>query len=124
MDYLELFLWAFLVALAIRLVLAYSNFMLEQKLEEKQALIKKLNDVIHVVNEERHGEIIYWFDKDSDQFLAQGRNIEEISEHIRKRFHKHVFLLNESTILANSKESGQYELMPIGKLRHDLTKAI
>lgn len=116
MDAIEILFWAFIVFLATRLMLNSINDRLEEKLEHHNNLIKKLNEVIHVVKEEKHGDIVYWFDKDNDQFLAQGRDIEEIKLHIKERFHKHVFLLNDTEMLASSKETNQYELMPISKL--------
>ena len=116
MDALEILIWAFIVFFATRLFLAAVNTRLEDQLEQQEDLIKKLNEVIHVVKEEKHGDVVYWFDGDNDQFLAQGRNIDEIKLHLKQRFHKHIFLLNETEMLANSKETNQYELMPISKL--------
>jgi hypothetical protein len=119
MDTLEILLWAFVVFLGARIFLQLSNTRLEAELEERQGLIKKLNDVIHVVKEEKYGDVTYWFDQDNDQFLAQGRNIEEIKEHVKQRFHKHVFLINDTQMLASSKETNQYELMSITKLLNE-----
>jgi hypothetical protein len=116
MDTLEILLWAFVVFLGARIFLQVSNTRLEHELEERQGLIKKLNDVIHVVKEEKHGDVTYWFDQDNDQFLAQGRDFDEIKSHIKQRFHKHVFLINDTQMLASSKETNQYELMSITKL--------
>lgn len=116
MDAIEILIWAFVVFFAARMFLEAVNSRLEDKLEQQQDLIKKLNEVIHVVKEEKHGDVVYWFDKDNDQFLAQGRDIEEIKAHIKQRFHKHIFLINDSHMLANSKETNQYEIMPITKL--------
>jgi len=116
MNMIEFVIWTFLVFFMIRLFLEVVNLRLETRLKEQQSLIKKLNDVIHVVKEEKHGDVVYWFDKDSDQFLAQGRDIEEIKSHIKKRFDKHIFLINDSQMLANNKETNQYEVMPITKI--------
>lgn len=119
MNTLEILLWAFVVFFGAKIFLQITNARLEDELSERQGLLKKLNDVIHVVKEEKHGDVTYWFDQDSDEFLAQGRDIEEIKAHIKHRFHKHVFLINDTQMLASSKETNQYEVMSITKLLNE-----
>lgn len=116
MDAINILIWAVAIFFVLRIVNSWAHSTLKEKIEEKEELIKKLNDVIHVVKEEKHNGITYWFDKDTDRFLAQGANLDEIRAHIKHRFTKHVFLINETEMLANSKETQQYEIMPIADL--------
>ena len=47
-----------------------------------------------------HGKDYYWFDADSDQFLGQGKTIQECIDHVKARFPGHIFLYKDNGILA------------------------
>lgn len=111
-NILDYFIYAVLIAFAIRLILGIVNAKLEHELEEQKKLIEKISKLVHVVKEEKHGEMLYWFDQDSDQFLAQGRNIDEIRTHLKHRFEKHIFLYNEEHALAGE----NYDIVPVTSL--------
>ena len=70
---------------------------------EKQELKEKLIKLIHYVNQEKHGECYYWFDKETDQFLAQGTTEEEIKKHLQERFKGHIFVLDDKRAMAGPK---------------------
>lgn len=70
----------------------------QQKEEIRQSAIKYLNSIIHKVTIERYHGIEYWFDEDSNKFLAQGKTFEEISEILKSRFPDHVFLIDEGGV--------------------------
>ena len=55
--------------------------------------LKRIKDLIHDVKVEKHGEMEYWFDSENDTFLGQGKTVEEVIEHVKKRFPDHIFLL-------------------------------
>lgn len=65
----------------------------------EEAEIAELDKLIHIVKQEKYDETYYWFDRDSDAFLAQGRNMEEIRKVLQQRFRNHVFVLNENEML-------------------------
>lgn len=67
----------------------------QAKAEMREDLIKK----IHYINQEKHGDCYYWFDKETDQFLAQGATECEIKAHLKGRFKNHIFVLNEKSAL-------------------------
>lgn len=69
---------------------------------ERDELVDKLTQLIHYVNQEKHGECYYWFDKETDAFLAQGTTDEEIKQHIGTRFKGHVFVLDDKRALMGS----------------------
>lgn len=60
---------------------------------EVSELLKKLNDIVHRVKVEQHGDVFYWFDADDDEFLGQGKTTEEAIEHVKKRFPQHIFFV-------------------------------
>lgn len=86
---LEIAFWYFVASIILALVLNKQN----KKLEERKELIDQLAQKIHVVNIEEHNNQFYWFDADSDQFLAQGKDLNEIIERIQKRYPTHVFFM-------------------------------
>lgn len=68
--------------------------------EDREALVKKVMTLIHTVKQEQHGDMYYWFDADTDQFLGQGRTDDEIRVHLLERFKGHAFILDEKRALA------------------------
>jgi hypothetical protein len=60
-----------------------------------------LERLIHEVNIEQHGAVSYWFDKETNEFLAQGKTDEELIDHIKKRFPDHIFIVPEKGLLAS-----------------------
>ena len=76
-DFLDIALWAFFVSLGINLVLKLMTAKLELELEARQELLAKVSNIVHIVKEETVGEMVYWFDRDNDRFLAQGKTKEE-----------------------------------------------
>ena len=68
--------------------------------ELRQSIAKKLDEIIHRVREEQHGDVIYWYDQDDGEFLAQGRNQQEIIDVLKSRFPTHMFYLETNQIIA------------------------
>lgn len=73
-----------------RIVINYRRFAQEYRYEVEQEVRRHIS----VVAEEEHQGVYYWFDKNNDQFIAQGRNSDEIIAHIKERYKfDHVFVL-------------------------------
>jgi hypothetical protein len=68
--------------------------------EIRNNIIKRLNEIVHRVEIEKQDDMYYWFDMDNKEFLAQGRNTEEIVVVLRQRFIDHIFVLNDQHIMA------------------------
>lgn len=81
--------WYWVVGLIVRVWEAYK----EVKQEELTEFVDKVTEIIHKVQEEQHGELYYWFDSDSDAFLAQGKTVDDMVAHLKSRFPGHVFFL-------------------------------
>jgi hypothetical protein len=89
---------AILWALVIRLLLAGINGYLTSKIQARQEIMDKIDKIVHRVVEEHHGNIRYWYDQDSDEFLAQGNTDDEIKLQLQERFRCHIFILPEQEI--------------------------
>jgi hypothetical protein len=91
MDFmLQTFLWYLFFNFVINLLL-YSKR--KQAQENTAEIHKKLEEYVHVVSVEQHGNMYYWFDADDGRFLGQGAETAEIIEHVKRRFPTHFFLL-------------------------------
>ncbi len=80
--------------------LEVKNEILREELEELQKKIKE--KFIHV-KIEKHGDLYYLFEKDTDRFIAQGSNMHELKLHCDARF-------KNSTVIADNKELELYGL--------------
>mgnify|MGYP003347213377 CR=1 FL=1 len=80
--------------------------------EEAEKLRDKLSKMIHRINQEKHGDMYYWFDKDNDEFLAQGKTADEIIDHVKSRFPKHIFIFNDDRALRGP----DWKVVPIQEL--------
>ena len=62
--------------------------------EQRYEIVKKyLDRIIHRVEIVVVNGITYWFDKDNNAFLGQGKTVEDIIEVLKIRFPEHIFLL-------------------------------
>ncbi len=59
------------------------NLMLEADIADLKERIK--DNFIHV-DIEKHGQVFYLFEKETNRFIAQGTNFEEIATHCKERF--------------------------------------
>lgn len=67
----------------------------ERNAREMSAIADRINELVHRVRVEQHYDNYYWYDADSDSFLAQGPTTTELIEQLRNRYPKHVFLLED-----------------------------
>jgi hypothetical protein len=77
-------------------------FKTREKVNEQNARIdyrKKLaKEMIITVNIEKHGDIFYLFDKDTDVFIAQGRDLNELKEVCDNKFKRKIMVANDSDL--------------------------
>lgn len=91
---LQAFGWYLVLSLIFAWILKLNGY--EKKVAEINQLKEKINDIVHRVSVEKHGEIYLWFDEDDGEFLGQGRTDQECIEHIKQRFPQHLFLFNNN----------------------------
>lgn len=83
-------LTAAVVYIVVRIVINYREFAAAYRQEVSSEIRRRIS----VISEEEHNGIYYWFDKDTDQFIAQGADAAEIIAHIKTQFkHEHLFIL-------------------------------
>jgi len=98
---IDILIWAFIFWGMLQLFRAIIGTM---ALKEVQVKVKEhLDKIIHEVKVEKHHDTEYWFDKETDQFLGQGKTIEEITAHIKSRFPDHIFVLPPKGVLCAPK---------------------
>lgn len=95
MDIGTFILCGVLFYVAAQIVLGLHEGFQLVKFNDRLEVMKKLNDIIHQVLVEKHGDVEYWYDKDSKEFLGQGTTLEEVANALRARFPDHIFLLKE-----------------------------
>ena len=93
--FLNMVAWIFVFSLGMA-VLKYFLVDRQQNEETRQEWIEKINDIVHRVDVEKHGEIYYWYDADDGEFLGQGHSEQECINHVRERFPTHLFLFTNN----------------------------
>lgn len=106
--FIELMFWVFVIDFVVSKLFGSRK----EAAEEREELIKEVAKKIHQVKQEKHGDAYYWFDADTDQFLAQGCTDEEIRVHLLERFKGHIFLLDEKRAMAGP----ELKLMPVDQI--------
>ena len=94
----------------------FLNFLLRQsssRNKEIENIIRHVNEIVHRVKVEEHHNVYYWYDADSDVFLAQGSDVAEIAIHLKERYSGHIFLLEEKdTVFKLSAPNWKMEKLP------------
>ena len=102
-------MWAlfwYLVLKAIDLVLTFRKIKNDTD-ALKEHLEEELENILHTVKEEVHNDVRYWFDEDNDQFLAQGKDIDEVKAHLKQRFKDHIFVVDDRFVFAGPDYEGK-----------------
>lgn len=94
----EIAFYYFLIKIAIGVYFKIQDIRAEDELRSE--LKEKVAKLIHPVKEEIHNGHMYWFDAETDQFLGQGANLEEVKAHLKERFKGHIFMIDEKNALA------------------------
>jgi len=92
-------IWFACTWLLVNIVEGYFEGYASHRREIEREVHKVLNEMIHQVKIEHHGDMIYWFDKDDDQFIVQGKNTEEIVAVLKDRFKDHIFVLDDKYLM-------------------------
>jgi hypothetical protein len=94
---LILLLWAAATYVVGNLILGMIEVLTNAKTASvtvlRQKIRDKLDEITHRVKEEKHGDMIYWFDLDDGEFLAQGLTQDDIITALKERFPDHIFFL-------------------------------
>jgi hypothetical protein len=94
----------------ILLEIVYSRWVIAPQINE---LVKQqLDKFIHDVTTEVRSGVEYWYERESGQFIAQGRTQEEIVSVLKAVWPGHVFLVNEQHLLS----APNYTPIPVDQL--------
>lgn len=107
--FIEFVFWMFILSVVRAAVIKHK----EAEEQEVGELKEKLVKMIHFVKQEKHGDVLYWFDLDDDSFLGQGASVEELTEHVKKRFPTHIFITDNADKFMRAPE---WKLTPINEL--------
>ena len=86
MDIVSLILIALLAYSITHFILGFWSAYKSLETEVNETVKKQLSEKIHVVKEEQHGDHTYWFDLETDKFLAQGPTNADIIEILKNQF--------------------------------------
>lgn len=100
-DSIVFLLWLACTWLIVNIFIGARDKLEQVNNELEDRVRKKINEIVHVVKEEQHGDMIYWFDQDDGEFLAQGRTQQDIIDVIKKRYPTHVFFIEPNQILSS-----------------------
>jgi hypothetical protein len=83
----------FLLALAFLASLYVTTKFMSSAVDDIDTKVReRLNKIIRPIKIETHNETMYWFDRETDQFLAQGKTQQEISATLKQRFPSLIFV--------------------------------
>lgn len=95
----------------------FLNFLLrrvdKEAKDDIEKILNRVNEIVHRVRIEEHHNTYYWYDADSDKFLAQGATPAELIDRLKIRFPEHIFLLEEKdSMLKVSAPNWKIEKLP------------
>jgi hypothetical protein len=93
-------LWIASTYFFVNVILGVLDGLKTVNVELRNQIHKRLDEIIHRVQEEQHNDVIYWYDQDDGEFLAQGRNQQEIIDVLKSRFPDHLFYLASHQIIS------------------------
>ena len=71
---------------------------INEAISEMQEISKEVKTNLIVVNVEKYNDVFYLYDRDTNEFIAQGKTIEEISENCQKRFKDKTIIADEDVL--------------------------
>ena len=96
MDFVvDIIFWLVVIWLVMKVwgkYLTAKNEALVEQIKDMQAQMK--NSII-LVEIEKHDDIFYLYEKDTQEFIAQGTNFDEIREHCKTRFKDRAVVADE-----------------------------
>ena len=75
-------IWAILIFFGLRLLTIKANERIQQRIETLDQEIADIRRRYREVKIEQHGDTLYLFDADTDQFIAQGRTADDFMDRV------------------------------------------
>jgi hypothetical protein len=113
----EFIVFAFQLLFWYTITSIFLNFLLrrvdKEAKDDIEKILDRVNEIVHRVRIEEHYNTYYWYDADSDKFLAQGATPAELIDRLKIRFPEHIFLLEEkNSMLKVSAPNWKIEKLP------------
>lgn len=90
--------WMLFVWLVLKIIQGYLEAKNAQLRSQLKEIDKKVKELFVRVNIEKHGEIFYIFEQETDRFIAQGKTADEIKEIMQKRFPDKTFIATDEEL--------------------------
>ena len=96
MDFVvDIIFWLVVIWLVMKVWDKYLTAKNEALVEQIKDMQAQMKDSIILVEIEKHDDIFYLYEKDTQEFIAQGTNFDEIREHCKTRFKDRAVVANE-----------------------------
>ena len=92
---LDVILWLAIIWLFMKVLQMYLVAKNEALKEQLEDLTSQLKEKVIQVDIEKHNDVFYLFEKDTNRFIAQGTNFDELREHCVTRFKDKSVVANE-----------------------------
>jgi hypothetical protein len=70
----------------------------QTKMELYKNTVDDIRQRIHLVKQEKYGDMHYWFDMETNTFIAQGLTFDEIAAKLKAQFMDHVFITEKFSL--------------------------
>jgi len=107
---IQILVWTLVVNGFINLI---NHYLDRPTKEDYQQLRQQIAKMVHFVREEQHKGMNYWYDEQTDEFLAQGTSTEQIIAQARARFPTHVFIIDDCKHTVSGPD---WKITPVGEL--------
>lgn len=97
--FVQMIFWMFIFNMVFWLVGLILNSIKSNNENQREILLKKIDEIVHVVKVEKHNDTYYWFDNSNDLFLGQGKTDTECISHVKQRFPDHLFFFPDHTVV-------------------------
>lgn len=99
-EFVVFVLQALLAWFVVSLIIGLSRQKKAQERKITEEAVALASKMIHQIKEEEHGGVSYWFDRETDEFLGQGKTLDEMRAHLKSRFKGHIFVLPNGLAMA------------------------
>jgi hypothetical protein len=94
---IDIIIWGFIIYGSIQVIRFLAKISTIKDMRDNLRI--QLDELIHNVEIETVGEVEYWYDADTKEFLGQGKTLEDVVDHLKSRFPDHIFILKDKGIL-------------------------
>lgn len=97
-EIISMLLWILFINFLLNIAISiYQNKNNQSRFNPE--VIEKIKKLIHIVKIENHNDVYYWFDKETDEFLGQGKTDDELIAHVKSRFPNHMFFFENNKVV-------------------------